>query len=84
MFQVIKVENGWLSVQGQVQFFSTQHAAKEHAQRHNEWNAQERKKAKDAGLEKAKGAADFENRKSWKITDVAIPKNHEYRGVYGQ
>ena len=28
-------------------------------------------------------AADFENKESWERTDVCIPKNHEYRGVYG-
>ena len=46
MYQVIKVDGGYISVKGVVQYFNTQYAAELHAKKHNERIMEERMKEK--------------------------------------
>ena len=45
MYQVIKIDGGYISVRGDVQFFSSKYAADKHAEDHNKRNLDDRKHA---------------------------------------
>ena len=46
MYQVIKIDGGYISVNGNVQFFSSKYAADKHAEDHNKTILDDRKHAK--------------------------------------